>query len=217
MHYTLLHFPQIKLERRHGHKLRGYFANLFGEESDFFSNHQADGKVIYRYPRIQYKVVHGEPMVLGLAEGAALLIERFLNITALEIEGLHIPVFQKNIKSAEQIVGVVHELLEYQFINPWKPLNDKNYTKYLALNTRKEKEEFLKKILITNIIEFFKVAEHWEENKILVSLKLSPTSVKFKNQNMMAFKGGFTTNVKLPNYIGLGKTVSRGYGTIKLR
>ena len=30
-----------------------------------------------------------------------------------------------------------------------------------------------------------------------------------------AFKGEFKTNILLPNYIGLGNGITRGYGTIK--
>ena len=80
MQQTLLQFPNLKLAQRDGHKLRGYFSHLFGQESDLFHNHHPDGKVIYRYPRIQYKVVEGEPMLIGLGEGAQLLVERFLRV-----------------------------------------------------------------------------------------------------------------------------------------
>jgi hypothetical protein len=32
---------------------------------------------------------------------------------------------------------------------------------------------------------------------------------------MKGFKGTFAVNFELPDYIGLGKSVSRGFGTIK--
>jgi len=32
---------------------------------------------------------------------------------------------------------------------------------------------------------------------------------------MVGFKETFAVNFELPNYIGLGKSVSRGFGTIK--
>jgi len=31
---------------------------------------------------------------------------------------------------------------------------------------------------------------------------------------MLTFGGGFVCNVQLPDYIGLGKSVARGFGTI---
>ncbi len=37
----------------------------------------------------------------------------------------------------------------------------------------------------------------------------------FKDNLMTAIGGGFTTNAMLPDWVGLGKSVSRGYGTIQ--
>ena len=215
MHYTLLHFPQIHLPRRDGHKLRGYFANLFGEESDLFHNHQADGKVIYRYPRIQYKVVHGEPMLVGIGEGGKLLIERFLRINEIDIDGLVFPIHQKNLKNEECIIGVKNDLFQYEFVNPWLALNEKKYPQYEAAASREEKTDILKRILITNIINFFTAVGHRETERIMVSLDVSPLAVRFKDQRMTGFKGRFTSNAMLPDYVGFGKSVARGFGTIK--
>ncbi len=38
---------------------------------------------------------------------------------------------------------------------------------------------------------------------------------KFKNQEMLAFNGNFVTNAELPNWVGIGKSPSRGFGTIE--
>ena len=215
MHYTLLHFPQIHLPRRDGHKLRGYFANLFSEESDLFHNRTKDGGFKYRYPRIQYKIVRGEPMLVGIAEGGPLLVERFLRIKEIDIDGLIFPIHQKNLKNEECLVGVRNDLFEYEFVNPWLALNEKKYTEYEATETEAEKIEILKKILITNIINFFTAAGHRESERIMVSLNLQRIQVKFKDQPMVGFKGRFTTNAMLPDFVGFGKSVSRGFGTIQ--
>ena len=123
MQQTLLQFPEVKLLRRDGHKLRGYFANLFGQESDLFHNHDVDGKSLYRYPRVQYKVVDQTPTLVGLAEGAQLLTERFLQIREIDIDGEKIPLHQKNMRSDRLEVGLSNELLKYEFVTPWFPLN----------------------------------------------------------------------------------------------
>jgi hypothetical protein len=215
MHQTLIQFPEIHLERRDGHKLRGYFANLFGEESDHFHNHDTAGKSIVRYPLIQYKVVHGCPTVLGIAEGGKLLVERFLRIDHIDIDGLHIQINQKNIQSKEMIVGVGASLFEYEFINPWMALNEKNYDLFQSFETREEKTALLERMLTVNMLHFFSAVPHREEQQILVKTDLHSLPVKFKNQNMLGFKGKFTTNVQLPDFIGFGKSVSRGFGTIQ--
>ena len=42
---------------------------------------------------------------------------------------------------------------------------------------------------------------------------LHPKSID--DNKWKAFKGEFKTNILLPNYIGLGNGITRGYGTIK--
>jgi len=216
MHQTILHFPQIRLNRRDGHKLRGYFANKFGEESDLFHNHDEAGKAIYRYPRIQYKVVDGIPMLVGLDKGAELLVERFLQIKKLDIDGHRFWVDLKNMKSQEYLTGVQSALHQYRFLNPWMALNQKNHSLYIE-GSPEEQQLQLQRILASNIIAFFKSVGHQEEQRIMVNLQLKePRMTRFKNQQLLTFMGDFVTNVRLPDYIGLGKSVSRGFGTIRL-
>ncbi len=215
MHQTHLSFPEIQLARRDGHKLRGYFANLFGEDSDLFHNHQPDGKVIYRYPRIQYKVVGGTPMLVGIGEGAKLLTERFLQLKQLDIDGLEYPLHQKHLKSEEVPVRVLNELMAYRFVNPWMPLNQENYARYLSYDEAQRQEQ-LKSILIRNLLNFLTVAGVRAEQRLMLHLDLkAPRLSKFKNQPVLTFLGSFVTNVYLPDHIGLGKLVSRGFGTIE--
>lgn len=215
MHQTILNFPQIQLQRRDGHKLRGYFAQQFGQESDLFHNHDKEGKSIYRYPRIQYKVVQGVPMVMGLDRGAELIVERFLRIKYLDIDGLRFFTDQKNMKSQEYWTGVKSALYQYEFVNPWMPLNQDNYKAYIEMS-KEEQIQKLQGILISNMIAFFKSVGHQEQERMMVKLQLqAPRLAGFKNQKLWTFKGSFVSNVKLPDFIGLGKSVARGYGTIQ--
>jgi hypothetical protein len=46
-----------------------------------------------------------------------------------------------------------------------------------------------------------------------VNVKSKATN--FKDTKMVAFQGNFITNALLPDEIGIGKAVSRGFGTIK--
>jgi hypothetical protein len=38
-----------------------------------------------------------------------------------------------------------------------------------------------------------------------------------KGQTMVGFVGSFTLNLQIPDLLGLGKSVSRGFGTIEER
>ena len=215
MHQTTLSFPQIHLQRRDGHKLRGYFAQQFGQESDLFHNHDETGRAIYRYPRIQYKIIKGTPTVVGLNEGADLVVQRFLRIQQLDIDGQHYFTNQKNMKSKEFITGVGGTLHEYEFLNPWMPLNQQNHELYRQM-TAAEQQQKLAGILTNNILSFFKSVGHHETQQIMVKVQLqAPRLAGFKDQKLLTFMGGFVTNVQLPDLIGLGKSVSRGYGAIR--
>ncbi|TVR80018.1 MAG: DNA repair protein, partial [Chitinophagaceae bacterium] len=50
--------------------------------------------------------------------------------------------------------------------------------------------------------------------KLLAKCKLHEKTTRFKDQSMMAFTGSFVVNAILPAGIGLGKGVSRGFGTV---
>jgi hypothetical protein len=215
MHLTKITFPQLHLHPRDGHKLRGFFANKFGEESDLFHNHEASGKAIYRYPRIQYKIVNRVPMLVGIEEGGQLLVERFLQMKTIDIDGRQLELDQKNLKSEDCEVGVGEELYNYQFVNPWVPLNQDNHKLYIKMSL-KEQQKKLHSILISNMIGFFKAIQHQETERIMVNLQLQESGdTQFKNQRLLTFKGNFVTNVQLPDHIGLGKSTARGFGVIE--
>lgn len=53
------------------------------------------------------------------------------------------------------------------------------------------------------------------ETTLQVGASFSEKSTRFKNNKIIAFERMFEINAILPNYIGLGKQVSRGFGTIQ--
>lgn len=114
-------------------------------------------------------------------------------------------------------VGWSEVLTDYRFRTLWMPLNQQNYTEY------QQKEEggrrdMLGRILTGNILKSFKGIGLYlpEDKRILVSMRPREERLTgFKDQLMTGITGGFTANVTLPDYIGLGKSVSRGYGAIE--
>lgn len=51
--------------------------------------------------------------------------------------------------------------------------------------------------------------------KIYVHSYLEEEMVDFKGIPMNGFKGEFTVNFQIPDFFGLGKGVSQGFGTVK--
>lgn len=211
---TIIRFPEIKLKTRDAHKLRGYFGQMFREESELLHNHMGNGEYRYEYPKVQYKVIDRTPFLVGIGEGAELLRELFLKIKELDINGTTYPVHQKNIEGRNRDTGVTEKSQKYQFQTLWMAMNQKNYERYKEADML-EKRELLERILIGNCLSFFKSIDHFVEEKLKVNGSFNEKSTHFKNNRMLAFEGMFTANIHLPDYVGLGKAVSRGFGTVK--
>lgn len=214
LNQTIIRFPEIDLRTRDGHKLRGYFGNLFKERSALLHNHMGNGEFRYDYPQVQYKVINQTPVLLGIKDGAELLTDLFLKIKELNIGGEIYQVRQKNIEGKQIDVGITDTSRSYKFETLWMALNQKNHDKY-KISDDLERQHQLERILIGNMLSFFKTADHFIEEQIQVKGTFKEKVTRFKNNRMLAFEGIFTTNVVLPEFIGLGKAVSRGFGTIR--
>jgi len=151
---------------------------------------------------------------VGLEEGARLLIQLFSDIKSLDINGRHFTVQSKHITSRAYEIGVSDQLHEYEFLTPWMALNQKNYQQYLQLGPEEQTEK-LNRILCSNMLSLFKGLNYFEDQTIRTKCKVLETPIQFKNQGMKGFKGHFITNVLLPDGIGLGKSVARGFGTVQ--
>lgn len=208
-------FPEIKLHTRDAHKLRGYFGNIFKEHSPLLHNHWESGNVRYRYPSIQYKVIDQTPMLVGVEEGAELLPQLFLKIKEINIDGKMYPVQTKNIEVIQEQAGFSNNLEEYHFQTLWLALNQQNYTKYLKVSSD-EKQDMLNSIVVGHILSFFKNMDLQlgNDERLLSRVSVAEKSTNFKGQKMLAFSGKFIVNALLPDHIGLGKSASRGFGTI---
>jgi hypothetical protein len=95
-------------------------------------------------------------------------------------------------------------------------LNQNNFERYKQ-SSDEEKHKMLCSILTGNILSFFKGIGLMlgTNQRILVNPNVNEKSTLFKNQKMTAFSGTFTTNAQLPQQVGLGKAVSRGFGAIE--
>jgi len=212
---TIIQFPEISLATRDAHKLRGYFGDLFREHSPLLHNHFEDGRLRYAYPLVQYKVVDNVPVLVGFAGGAALLTQLFLKIKEIRIGNEIFPVYSKNISQKNFEFSVNQGLYNYSFKTLWMGLNQKNFKIYLNLDENEQKK-FLDKTVQNNILSFYKGVGFRVEDRILVNGTFTEKQTLFKDKKMIAFAGRFSSNAFLPGYAGIGKAVSRGFGTVML-
>lgn len=215
---SIIRFPGIVLKARDAHKLRGYFGRVFRDKSPLLHNHFKDGTLMFKYPLVQYKVIDSVPMLVGINEGAELLTDLFLNLRFLKIDDKDYFIDHKNIENKKIDVEIADDLYRYDFATLWMALNQNNYRNYAILakeGLKDDIKDYLKNILIGNILSFYKGISYHADKKIMTTLDFKEKITKFKNNDMIAFEGSFTTNAILPDFIGIGKSVSRGFGTLK--
>lgn len=194
--------------------LRGAVASLYPEER-LLHQHCEDGKVDYNYPLIQYKIINGKCLLVGFKEGAELLTKIDLVAKILSLGEQNYTIFAKELELHYILIEITDTLQQYQFLTPWLATNEDNHKKYIEFRTWKEKKELLGKILVGNIISMSKGLGYTVPAPIqanIINLKEVKTSLK--GTPMLGFLGTFSVNFEIPDYWGIGKSVSRGFGTV---
>lgn len=195
-------------------KLRGFFASQFGEYT-LIHQHLTDNELLYKAPLIQYKIFDGKPFVLGINEGAEVLQKIHEDIDYLKIGHSEYQIKEKSIVIKTDYFGTASNDLSYSFLTPWLALNEKNYEKYQKLGTWAKKKELLESILVGNLISMSKSLGYTVPEPIRAKvIKLREVPTKLKSTPMLGFLGTFSVNFEIPDYWGIGKSVSRGFGTV---
>lgn len=195
---------------------RGAIIQTSGLENELFHNHNDKG-FRYAYPLIQYKRKNGKPLMLCLDSG----VESSFHFFSNHQEGImlgnrkyNLVVDELNITTAS--LDVTKGAFKYT-VNDWLPLNQKNYRVYFSLKSEIEQLEFLENIMTGNILSFAKGID-WRitsQVKVRINKIKNIKKITFKQNPRMAFSISFSCNIKLPNYIGIGKNASLGYGVVE--
>lgn len=187
-----------------------------GRENSLFHNHMGDHQFIYRYPAIQYKVVDRHPTIQCIDYAVDEIHHFFENKDwTLMINGNTFPVLINRLNMFQFTMQVWDQMFQYRIRN-WIALNEKNYQIYKNLGSLIERTTMLEKLLTGNILSMAKGIEWTVDRpiKVQISEMEAPRLVRIKDQQIMAFNLTFNSNVSLPDYIGLGKSVSIGYGMV---
>ena len=104
--------------------------------------------------------------------------------------------------------NVTDELISYAFESLWLPVNQKNYLSYI------NKKLDLNKVLQNNILTNFKGLGIFADKRIMAKGDFKEESVLINNVEHFAFTGEFVSNVKMPDYMSVGKNRSIGFGNV---
>ena len=194
---------------------RGFFTEHFREYT-LLHHHLEDNKLYYSFPLIQYKLMDGKPLVIGINEGAEILQRIYLELSHVRLGPREYQITEKTIIIRTDDVVVTQELKSFSFLTPWLALNEKNYEKYQKFGSREKRKELLQSILVGNLLSMSKGLGYTVSEAIRAEIKnFKEVRTKLKDIPMIGFLGTFSVNFEIPDYWGIGKSVSRGFGTVK--
>ena len=190
-------------------KLRGYLGYLFVSDTEF---HHHD-KNPYRYPLIQYKRIKNNLMVIGINDYSKIILEKIPNLKEIVLTDSKVMV--TSIEFSTVTHHITDDITKYEFQSPWIALNSENYEKLKTLDSQL-RYRFLENILIGNFLSMLKGVGIHIDYKLYASIKqLRPMYAIVHQNQFYSFHAQFVTNLNLPDLIGIGNSVSKGFGVIK--
>jgi hypothetical protein len=195
---------------------RGAVVAKVGDANTLFHNHLNNKQFLYRYPLIQYKMLRRKPAIMCIDYGVD-EIHKFFEKKDwnLKISDRWLEMKIDNLQMNQFVMQVWDKTFNYSISN-WIALNQENHIKYQEIDAMTARIEFLERTLKANILSFAKGIDWTVDKEILLSIKdiRRTRTAKVKGKYLAGFDLDFSTNVFLPNFIGLGKSVSLGYGVV---
>ena len=185
------------------------------ERNVLFHNHEAAG-LRYGYPLVQFRRTGSGAVIVGIGDAAdavsSLAGKHELNL-AIGNRGTVLTVERCEQTFYEPIVADEPKLYS---LTDYIALTDQNLKDYNGLLALSDKIILLEKILVGNILSFFKgIGHHTDERLVAVLTAIDNEGETFyKRVKWKTFRLHFVSNVVLPDGIGLGKSVAVGYGTL---
>lgn len=195
---------------------RGAILSAIDKDNILFHNHKDNGSYRYAYPLIQYKRINKKAALVCIGEGTEAIGEFFSSCNFDIVLGNRSTTLQvESVKAQQHLVQLWEEAFPYH-LRRWIPLNKENYVTYTHLESLAERYALLERLLTANILSFAKgIGVHFDGQVHCAITELSqPYLLDYKGVKMTSFDAEFKTNVSLPDYIGLGKGVSLGMGTV---
>ena len=168
----------------------------------------------FLYPRVQVKILNEQIYIIGLKEGLIPVISIAEKVKKLDFGNITFDVQSFELFESKNDFISTKQVITYSFLTPWIALNHMNQGMYKKSN-RIEQHLFLNKLIGQNIVFLANELNLSLEKNIYTKLEISELSPKkVDEKNWGSFEGGFKTNCILPNYIGLGNGITRGFGSI---
>lgn len=177
----------------------------------------------FAYPMAQFKMRRNggryQPLLLCLGAKVGQALEVFRNSLHMQVlvngRLYSLAIAEAKVYSFEWQAGeqpYAYNLFKYQ------ALNSDNYRIYRRLKEEEEKKEFLGKLLVKHLLAFAR-AVGWE-----LDFQLEVQNLHLMNEKPVScgpisyhcFDLSFRCPLLLPEYIGLGNAVAKGFGVVRL-
>ena len=195
---------------------RGAIVNATENADLLFHNHLEDARLRYACPLIQYKRINQKAVIVCIGEGTDAIGQFFSSCNFDVMLGERpVKLEVESVNAHQHLIQLWDGEFTYR-IRRWLPLNGENYEAYCREDSLAARYAMLERLLTANILSFAKgVGVHFDGQVIArISHMDEPRLQYYKGVKLMSFDAEFKTNVSLPDYIGLGKGVSLGMGTV---
>ncbi len=168
----------------------------------------------YLYPRVQVKILNEQIYLVGIKDGAEPVQNIIKGLEPLNFGNITFEIINVDVEESVDQFKDVNQLIRYRFVSPWVALSKTTQNRYKFLKN-KDRTAYLNRLLGQNIVFLAREMDVKLSDKVFTKLKLGSLFPKpvYEN-NWGSFTGEFQTNFILPNYIGLGNGITRGYGAI---
>ena len=209
-------FPEVNLYPRQIPVFRGAIAEWAGWDNDYFHNHLSEEQVVYRYPLIQYRSVEGRGCLYALQEGVTALQQALFRPGDHCIESKEgaLNLNYYSISNQQHELKLLDGWAVY-YLNDWLALNTDNYQKWKQNPRLMQRAMLLEEILAGHLLGFAAgIGWRLPERSIQVEVMdiYQQRKVKVHGADSIAFNIRYRANLLLPDDIGLGRSVSHGFG-----
>lgn len=198
-------------------QFRGAIIAAAGFEKDLLHNHNnqpnTKSDYYYRYPLVQYRSQKGKAVMMGFGAGVHTVKQVLLNTPYIYTNKQKIALRIENLQEREHKVQILPQARLYRLMD-WVALGKTNYIEWKDNMNLVRRVQLLERVLLSHIMTFARGIEWHIAEKLSVELVLinKVKKVKIHDAPAMAFNILFKSNALLPEGIGLGKSVSIGYG-----
>jgi hypothetical protein len=170
---------------------------------------------IHRYPVLQCKQMRTGLIVIGIGQGAGYLFRFAHDQSMLGCGESTCRITARDPAVRSEPFGMADTSVTYEFLTPWLALNQQHAKKFYELNGKLQRDAFMQKLLVAQLHTLAKSLDYGVTAPVSCEAKVRFRRDRISRENMMVFYGTFSTNLTIPDYLGIGRSVSQGYGTIK--